>query len=78
MSVKHLLYMPEYKYWYDAIRKDDLEAIDKELNTADDKEQERLLHGTFNFSEVKNRDWKENSISNVWHLVAALCSKKTI
>ena len=76
------LSLPEYQYWYDAIRINDINTIRKELTTRDSYKKEKLVNGTFNFDGTLNKSNNVNirrmTITVAWHLVVIKCGKEAI
>ncbi len=77
-----VLPLPEYQFWYTAIRTDNFEEIQHTLNTEKDEAKMDLLNGAFEqdatLEETRDEISRRLVISRVWHLVVVLCSKKTI
>ena len=83
----HKLEFPEYKFWYESIRKDDVETMRRELDSRElgsscVTRRNKLLNGKFCFkdylSKTENKQMKLCSTQHVWHLVVTLCSAETI
>ena len=83
MESSRILDYCKYKYWYEAIRSDNFNTIAKELEHCSDiTERNKLLNGLFDMEAISSSSSyiKANKIGakHVWHLVATLCSEKTI
>ena len=76
------LNFPEYKFWYEAIKKDNIASVSSHLQTNDKCLKENLLNGKFRFDKDFDKATPvETSITKssiVWHLVVIFCSRETI
>ncbi len=72
----------KYRFWYEAITSDNIDLISRTLQESDSKGQEELLNGVFDLdliaSKVQHKQEHKASSPIVWHMVATLCSEKTI
>ena len=73
-----ILSMAEHKDLYDAIIKDDVQEVYYILDSYSTLKK-RVLSGKFDISlKSGNRNGSEPDITNVWHLVATLCSQDMV
>ena len=82
MDSSNILSFPEYSYWYEAVRNDDVDTLKRELSKNDTNKLNKLLNGTFKFDDPRQEKPRKRNqemfVSNVWHLVVTLCSEDTI
>ena len=75
-----LLRLSEFRFWYQAIKKDNKEVLSRSLETTDQDIQQKLLNGNFDFGET-SMESDQNFMTKscpVWHLVVAFGSQETI